>query len=991
MGVSVFGEFDPLAANDEGFRLVKQGRLDEGLALLADSARAGIPWALATYSWQHLIRGNPAEAIDLAQTALPACRAWIASIQVDPDLVESARYQVINARSNLALCGLALGYEPTEALAVWAEGVEVGHPESAFYPAIVAYRTGNSIAAKGAASALPEPVLAGLRASFLGDRVEASAWFADWCTDGLAVLDLIGFTPLAVSRFDVDRMRRLPDLRDSGVLSADDWETLRLVHQDDRAATERALRNLADSGRAVASPALMELGTLLIDIGHFLSPTYREGWELLIASLDAPFKDVVAVAAWNISAEFRRHGDDVSAEDFGQLALELGDATAFAHYMRVAQESGDMERARQLALRAEALGDASPAAGAARGVLALDAAATKDELVREWFTHAQGSLSADMVASATPIYAWRGDYNVDVASAAIATEYFDNCELSCYFDSVPGDCDECGRVSEKFVYVASGAGDGGYSAFELYSPSGETIGVFTAFMDAMAGRPFVGGVADLRDWLDSSAPLLLGTIDSRGLITVGDSAMSADGRDISVDFEVAPGAYAVVCWVGRAPSGEELLPVAFAAGTAALGDILGQASLRLPKDQRDRLIASMWGAPGRLVHALMADIRPQVLGNNVGTLENADPARAQSYALQWAERDDAQDIRSQVADQFGCGSLHVLESLETRGWFEPGLPWWRPEMARDPRDVWARVLEARDPNLPPTSEMCRGVVWVRRAAARHPLLRPSEAALLVHDPDRRVRLNLARNPITPPEILAELTESADVAVASAAASSEECPVDALVRLARAGRCDAAVASNPNTPLEIVEGLAGSASSYARASVAGRQGISVGTLVMLAGDPDQSVRAGVAGNPGIDAPTARQLAQDPDEWVRRSLAANPQVPGDVIAELTLDASDDIRKSAASNPNASEESRAQASLLGTPVLPRDGGLGASKGLGGSKGFGGTSGLGASKGLGGAKGLGASDPDASTPEAAFCTACGSPLVQDGRFCPGCGAPTA
>jgi hypothetical protein len=455
--------------------------------------------------------------------------------------------------------------------------------------------------------------------------------------------------------------------------------------------------------------------------------------------------------------------------------------------------------------------------------------------------------------------------------------------------------------------------------------------------------------------------------------------MSADGRDVSVDFQVAPGAYAVVCWVGRATSGEELLPVAIAAGTGALGDILGQQSLRLPKDQRDRLISSMWGAPGRLVHALMADIRPQVLGNNVSTLESADPARAQSYALQWAERDDAHDLRSEVAAQFGCGSLQVLEALETRGWFEPALPWWRPEMARDPRDVWAGVIEARDPNLPPTSEMCRGVVWVRRAAARHPLLALGEAALLARDPDRRVRLNLARNPITAPEILSELTESADVAVASAAASSERCPADALVRLARAGRCDAAVASNPNTPLETVEGLAGSAASYARASVAERQGISPSTLIRLAGDPDQSVRAGVAGNPGIDASTARQLARDPDEWVRRSLAANPQAPADVIAELTLDKSDDIRESAASNPSASEENRAQASLLGTPVLPRDGGLGASKGLGGSKGF------------GASKGLGASNPVATAPQAAFCTACGSALVPGGRFCPGCGAPTA
>lgn len=138
----MFGEFDALAANNEGLRLLNGGRVDDGLALLADSARAGVPWALATHSWHNLIWDNPREALDLAQTALPACRAWIESIYGDPDLVDSARYQLINARSNLALCGLALGYPQEEALAVWEEGIGVGHAESAFYPAIVAYRWG---------------------------------------------------------------------------------------------------------------------------------------------------------------------------------------------------------------------------------------------------------------------------------------------------------------------------------------------------------------------------------------------------------------------------------------------------------------------------------------------------------------------------------------------------------------------------------------------------------------------------------------------------------------------------------------------------------------------------------------------------------------------------------------------------------------------------------------------------------------------------------
>jgi hypothetical protein len=187
----VLGDFDPLAANDEGCALLDQGRLAEGLALLGASARAGIPWALATYSWRQLIRGNAADALALAAAALPACRVWVDQVYGDLDLADASRYQLINARSNLALCGIALGHPASEALAVWEEGVDHGHPESAFYPAILAFREGNSIAAKGAASAIPSSVLAGLRVSFRDDARGAAPWFVEWCGDGLAVLELI--------------------------------------------------------------------------------------------------------------------------------------------------------------------------------------------------------------------------------------------------------------------------------------------------------------------------------------------------------------------------------------------------------------------------------------------------------------------------------------------------------------------------------------------------------------------------------------------------------------------------------------------------------------------------------------------------------------------------------------------------------------------------------------------------------------------------------
>jgi len=804
MGVSMFGEFDALAANNEGNRLLELGLVDEGLALLAASAEGGAPWALATYSWQQLISGNPAEALRLADAALPACHAWIASLWGQEGLANEARYQVVNSQSNLALCGLALGQDPTDALAVWDEGVLVGHSESAFYPAIVAYREGDVAAARARASAVPQPVLAGLRATFLKNSLTSSTWFASWCADGLAVLDLIGFQAPSVTHLDLDRMRALPRLRDSADMSDDDWEALGLVHQGDQEMTGRALRRLADAGGAPSYPARMELGTLLIDTEHFLSPGFRQGWDLLTVSLEAPFKDVAGAAAWNMATEFRRQGDEESAEAFGRLALELGDQTALSFYVDQARDAGDLQAASELVARAGEVGSDSPAATAVSAVEALNAAAHQDAPIRDWFAAAQGSLPAQTLADVTPIYAWRGDYNVDVASAAIASDYFGECDLSCYFDSTPGSCDNCGRTSDRFLYVASGAGDGGYSAFELYGQSGEVLGVMTTFMDVMVGAPFVGAVADFRTFLDSSAPLHMGRIDTQGRLIFADAAMTSGDRNVSVDVEVPPGSYEVVCWVGAGPSGDELLPVAFAACGGALGAVLAQHCAPMAMAERDRIISSLWGAPNRTVFALAVDIREQVLANNVEMLREADPTRALSYALQWAERDNAEDSRAFVADHFECGSQEALEALDSRGWYEPNLPWWQPEMVSDPRDVWLRVVAAREPGLTPSSDACEDIVWVRRAVASHPLLTADQAAILARDVDRQVRINLARNPATPSNMLDDLTMAAEPEVASAAAANEGCPAEALARLARAGRCLHAVASNPRSPIEIQE-------------------------------------------------------------------------------------------------------------------------------------------------------------------------------------------
>jgi len=347
-GGGLQGGFDPFGANDEGFRLLHSGRVEEGLQLLQASSLAGVPWALATYSWHCVKNREEVRAIELAQEALPACQAFVVREGANPELAETAAYQLSNARSNLALCHLAAGGGAAYAMDVWRAGREVGHAESAFYPAILAWRAGNEVEADRIVQALPAPVRAGLRDDMNEGAGCSSDWFSAWCTDGLLLLDRAHDDVLTSDVIDVERVRTLPRVQDPGVLTEADWDALRLVHGDDPQATERALRSLIDQGTNAAHPARMELGVLLLEHADVFSDRYREGWNLLTRSLNAPFRDVVGATAWNIAAEYFRRGDHALAEGFGHVARELDDPTALKHYAAQAEREGNDAVAREL-------------------------------------------------------------------------------------------------------------------------------------------------------------------------------------------------------------------------------------------------------------------------------------------------------------------------------------------------------------------------------------------------------------------------------------------------------------------------------------------------------------------------------------------------------------------------------------------------------------------------------------------------------------------
>lgn len=102
-----------------------------------------------------------------------------------------------------------------------------------------------------------------------------------------------------------------------------------------------------------------------------------------------------------------------------------------------------------------------------------------------------------------------------------------------------------------------------------------------------------------------------------------------------------------------------------------------------------------------------------------------------------------------------------------------------------------------------------------------------------------------------------------------------------------------VASNPNTPRQVLERLAGEESALIRRHVALNPKTPVETLRKLAEDRETDVRLAVAENVHTPQEILCVLSTDADMDVRYGVAENPHMPEDILVDLTQDDNPYIR--------------------------------------------------------------------------------------------------
>lgn len=179
---------DLASLNDLGYNLKARGFIGEGLGYLQQSARGGFPWALATFSWTKLFTTQFQQARDLFDDCESACIDFVEECEFDADFGFLAAFQWINAQSNDALCRLALGDNFEHALEIWEAGKEFQHPESQFFPALVAWKQDDPERAAAIIQGLSPQVLHEMRGTLREGAKGAQGWFSEWCRSGQGML-----------------------------------------------------------------------------------------------------------------------------------------------------------------------------------------------------------------------------------------------------------------------------------------------------------------------------------------------------------------------------------------------------------------------------------------------------------------------------------------------------------------------------------------------------------------------------------------------------------------------------------------------------------------------------------------------------------------------------------------------------------------------------------------------------------------------------------
>jgi hypothetical protein len=175
-----------IALQAQAMREASEGNIDAALTTYLQSAMAGNPNALGSYTWQHLLMGNCQAAIDGYEKARSKCiepyRKGVVKLGSFHEAVQLS--EMANCDSNYALAQLGVGANLGVAIALWEPNLETGHTETRFFLAMAQHKVGEFEGRDATLRGMSDEQWSAMKDEMKDMSRNASGFFKTWCAEG---------------------------------------------------------------------------------------------------------------------------------------------------------------------------------------------------------------------------------------------------------------------------------------------------------------------------------------------------------------------------------------------------------------------------------------------------------------------------------------------------------------------------------------------------------------------------------------------------------------------------------------------------------------------------------------------------------------------------------------------------------------------------------------------------------------------------------------
>ena len=175
-----------IALQAQAMREASEGNIDAALTTYLQSAMAGNPNALGSYTWQHLLMGNCQAAIDGYEKARSKCiepyRKGVVKLGSFHEAVQLS--EMANCDSNYALAQLGVGANLGVAIALWQPNLETGHTETRFFLAMAQHKVGEFEGRDATLRGMSDQQWSDMKDEMKDMSRNANGFFKSWCSEG---------------------------------------------------------------------------------------------------------------------------------------------------------------------------------------------------------------------------------------------------------------------------------------------------------------------------------------------------------------------------------------------------------------------------------------------------------------------------------------------------------------------------------------------------------------------------------------------------------------------------------------------------------------------------------------------------------------------------------------------------------------------------------------------------------------------------------------